>query len=156
MSIPMRRSIPIPPARRAETRTPRSPPESGTAAPPESGCRRSTRASARPAERAPCGSTSRIAPRPAEPVPPPPIPPTSSVSYGRPHHRDAESSAGGPPAVEPAAPAGFKRAAGQFERQARCQQDRRFDQQNGRFRHRNPIVAQAAANHHGAGGGGEE
>src|ERR1035437_9233678 len=70
-------------------RTPRSPPVSETAAPPESGCRRSTRARVRPAARAPCGSTSRIALRPAAQARPPPIPATSSASYRRPHHRDA-------------------------------------------------------------------
>src|ERR1035437_9820102 len=70
-------------------RTPRNPPVSETAAPPESGCRRSTRARVRPAARAPCGSTSRIALRPAARVPPPPIPPTSSASYRRPHDRNA-------------------------------------------------------------------
>src|ERR1019366_4213636 len=80
---------PIPPARPAGIRTPRSPPVSGTAVPPESGCRRSTRARVRPAARAPCGSTSRIARRPAALARPPPIPPTSSASYRRPHHRDA-------------------------------------------------------------------
>src|ERR1035437_5353223 len=75
------------------TRTPRIPPESETAALPESGCRRSTRASERPAERAPCGSTSRIARRRGARAPPPPIPLTSSASYRRPHNRDAISIA---------------------------------------------------------------
>src|ERR1019366_4970925 len=71
------------------TRTPRSPPESGTAAPPESGCRRSTRARARPAVRAPCGSTSRIARRPAAPALTTPTAPAQGVSYRRPHDRNA-------------------------------------------------------------------